>query len=82
MGEEFKNMGIDRKNLCTIIKSEKLNFTTEPILIDLENSKENGVKINLKRENGVIRIIQVICSCGNKINLLCEYENEDVPKIK
>jgi len=67
----------DRKDICTVIKSEKLNFSTRPLLVSTGRKKEeNGVKINLKKEGNIVRIIEVICSCGNKIELFCEYENE------
>jgi len=32
-------MAIDRKNLCTVIKSEKLNFSTEPLLVKTGKEK-------------------------------------------
>lgn len=72
-------MGIDRKNFCAVIKSENLNFTTKPILLENKNSP---VKISLKKEGDVIQVIQITCSCGNRIDLVCEYENEDISEFK
>ncbi len=65
------------KRTSSVIKSEKLSFSDEPLLI--KGGKEEGeVKINLKKEEGIVRIVEIICSCGRKIQLLCEYENETV----
>lgn len=69
-------MAIDRKSLGVVIKSERLNFSAKPLLVKSEKEKENLVKINLKKEGEIIRIIEIICSCGNKIELFCEYKNE------
>lgn len=30
-------------------------------------------KIHLVREDGVVRAIDVVCSCGERIRILCEY---------
>lgn len=67
---------MDRKNLCAVIKSEKLSFSAEPLLVRAQERREGLVKINLKKEGEIIKIIEIICSCGNKIELFCEYENE------
>ncbi|MCD6406480.1 hypothetical protein J7L81_01230 [Candidatus Aerophobetes bacterium] len=66
----------DRKKFLSVIKSERLNFSKEPLLIKPEKKDTGDVKISFKREKGIVRIIEIICSCGNKIELLCEYENE------
>lgn len=59
-----------------IIKNASLRLLNEPKLIgEKKENKNNDVKINLKRENGLVKIIEVTCSCGNKIQLICEYES-------
>lgn len=62
-----------------LIKSDELNFSSKPLLVKEgrgKESKEEDVRINLKKEEGVVRIIEVVCTCGKKIQLICEYENE------
>jgi len=66
-------MRIDKRGF--IIKSENLNFSGQPLLVRSEGKKDS-VRINLKKEGEVVRIIEIFCSCGNKIELLCQYENE------
>jgi len=70
-------MLIQRKNL-SVIKSEKLNFSTEPLMVKNKKETKNSVKVNFKKEGEIIRIIEITCSCGNKIELFCEYENDEV----
>ncbi|MCD6473269.1 hypothetical protein J7K55_09260 [Candidatus Aerophobetes bacterium] len=59
-----------------IIKKEEISLTDKPILIKSAYNN-HSMKINLKKEGEIIRVIEVICSCGNKINIICEYENEN-----
>ena len=58
-----------------IIKKENLNLENRPLLIQSYRG-ESPVIINLKKEENIVRVIEIICSCGNKINIVCEYENE------
>ncbi|VTT97908.1 unnamed protein product [Gemmataceae bacterium] len=32
-----------------------------------------GPKVELVREGGVVRAIEVVCSCGERITIQCEY---------
>jgi len=60
-----------------VIKKKEFSFGNEPILINLsELKKDTSMKVNLHKEGDIIRTIEVICSCGNRINIICEYENE------
>lgn len=58
-----------------IIKKENLNLENRPLLVQSYRG-QSPVMINLKKEGNIVRIIEIICSCGNKINIACEYENE------
>lgn len=58
-----------------IIKKENLNLENRPLLVQSYRG-QSPVMINLKKEENIVRIIEIICSCGNKINIVCEYENE------
>jgi len=58
-----------------IIKKENLNLENRPLLVQSYGG-ESPVIINLKKEGSIVRVIEIICSCGNKINIVCEYENE------
>jgi len=66
----------DKIHSSSVIKSDKLSFSPEPVLVKKEKNKKGEVKINLEKEGDIVRAIEIICSCGNKIKLLCEYENE------
>lgn len=61
-----------------IIKKENLNLENRPLLVQSYRG-QSPVMINLKKEENIVRIIEIICSCGNKINIVCEYENEKPP---
>lgn len=61
-----------------IIKKENLILENKPILVGLD-SKSSSAEINLKKEGNIVKIIQVICRCGNKIEIVCEYEDENAP---
>ena len=39
----------------------------------LPADQPSGPKIQLVREDGVVRAIDVVCSCGERIRILCEY---------
>lgn len=58
-----------------IIKKENLNLENRPLLVPSCRG-QSPVMINLRKEENIVRIIEIICSCGNKINIVCEYENE------
>lgn len=58
-----------------IIKKENLNLENSPLLVQSHRG-QSPVMINLKKEENIVRVIEIICSCGNKINIVCEYENE------
>ena len=70
-----KDKGKDTLNFeGTVIKKEKIRLEDEPVLIKPKET-ESAVRINLHREGEIIRVIEVICSCGNRINIACEYKN-------
>jgi hypothetical protein len=50
-----------------------------PVPIPAE-TKSREPKIELVRENDVIRAIDVTCACGQKIRLVCDYEWEDTQR--
>lgn len=58
-----------------IIKKENLKLENRPLLVQSYKG-QSPVMINLKKKENIVRIIEIICSCGNKINIVCEYENE------
>lgn len=58
-----------------IIKKEDLNLENRPLLVQSYRGG-SATKINLKKEENIVRVIEILCSCGNKINIVCEYENE------
>jgi len=61
-----------------IIKKENLNLENRPLLLQ-PHKEESAVRISLKKEKNIVRVIEIICSCGNRIDIACEYQNEKSP---
>ena len=71
------NYNKDISLFTRVIKKKEFFLGNEPILINHPGvKKDTFMKVNLHREGEIIRIIEVLCSCGNRINNICEYENE------
>lgn len=60
-----------------IVPAECVRISDEPVQIGAplrERGESSGEpKIQLVREGGVIRAIEVICACGELIRIRCDY---------
>lgn len=56
-----------------VIKKDKVVISEErQILVD--KPQFNGPQVMVHKKDGVIESIDVICTCGRKIHIVCEYE--------
>lgn len=78
--QKEEKMWLSQKNASIpikVIKKREISLRDEPVLIK-PDKMESTARVNLHKEEGIVRIIEVICPCGNRINIACEYENEKV----
>jgi hypothetical protein len=70
-----------RRTTAAIIPGRRVVFAGESARVQVPaetTSKEPHIE--LVRESDVIRAIDVTCSCGQKIRLVCDYEWENTQK--
>ncbi len=61
-----------------IIPQQRVVFSHEHAAVPIPaETKSREPKIELIRENDVIRAIDVTCACGQKIRLACDYLEEE-----
>lgn len=59
---------------CSIIKSGQLKISSQKHLLSQNKKKNNtDASIEIINEGGIVHQINVLCSCGNKIEILCNY---------
>jgi len=60
----------------SVITAEHVNLAEEPARINLPHAGhvKGEPRIELIRDGDIIRAIEVICSCGERIRLRCDYE--------
>lgn len=69
------------RTTTAIIPGQRVVFSGEHASVPIPaqtNSREP--KIELVRENDVIRAIDVTCACGQRIRLVCDYPEEETAK--
>ncbi len=69
------------RTTTAIIPGQRVVFSGEAARIQIPaeaTSKEPHIE--LVRENDMIRAVDVTCSCGQRIRLVCDYEWEDAQK--
>ena len=59
-----------------VFTAEHVHLDEEPARIGLPHSgpAKGEPRIELIREGDIVRAIEVICSCGERIRLRCDYE--------
>lgn len=62
--------------LRAILSSDEVRVGTESVRVGAPRpgGVRNEPTIQLVREDGVIRAIDVVCSCGERIRVRCDYE--------
>jgi len=70
-----------RRTTTAIIPGRRVVFAggSAHVRIPAETTSKEP-QIEVVRENDMIRAIDVTCSCGQKIRLVCDYEWEDTQK--
>jgi hypothetical protein len=60
---------------CLLVSADRVRVSEEAVLIGVPRAGESRgePKIQLVREGGVIRAIEVVCSCGELIRIRCDY---------
>jgi hypothetical protein len=58
-----------------VVPAKRVRVSDETVSIGVPRAGEtrSEPKIQLVREGGVIRAIEVICSCGELIRIRCDY---------
>ena len=59
-----------------IVPRSQVNIVSDPVQVPV--SEEYGLgspQLEVKRDNDQITEIEVTCSCGCRMRLVCEYEN-------
>jgi hypothetical protein len=60
----------------SVIPRQQVVVGVTPVRLSVPNQSDldhSGVR--LEREGDIVRAIEVTCSCGERIRLLCEYES-------
>ncbi len=75
--EKLENLS-DSKHVCMekILKKQVVKISKKAVAFNEVVSKKEKVEptIKLKKNGDVIESIEVICPCGNKIEILCQYD--------
>ncbi|HEX4610280.1 MAG TPA: hypothetical protein VH092_18970 [Urbifossiella sp.] len=59
-----------------LVPADRVRVAVDPVRVGpaAHAAEAHGPpKITLVREDGVVRAIDVVCSCGERIRILCEY---------
>lgn len=58
-----------------VIPRQRVVVGATPLQLSVPNQTASGQEgVRLEREGGLVRAIEVTCSCGERIRLLCDYE--------
>ncbi len=59
-----------------ILKKDSVKVWTKPVNFNQVVHAKHTVEavVNLKKNGDVLEAIEVICPCGNKIEILCQYD--------
>ncbi len=65
----------------SVVWSNRVQLSDEAVRIGrpVAAAPRSEVKIQLVREDGVIRAIDVTCACGERIRIRCEYDDDSQP---
>ena len=58
-----------------LVPAARVRVAAEPVRVGTPHGTDHPgpPKIHLVREDGVVKAIDVICSCGERIRIACEY---------
>lgn len=56
-----------------VVAASRVVLADEPVRIGGPAGGPGEPRVHLVREDGVIRAIDVVCACGERIRVRCEY---------
>lgn len=65
-----------KKHIKNLIKKDNLQMKAEPVIVNPGKGQVEAI-INLKRRGAIVELIEVLCPCGNKIEIACRYKEEE-----
>ena len=64
-----------RTPLRSVIPASHVSFGDRPVCVGAAaDTPKTPPRIELVREDGVIRAIDITCVCGERVRVLCSYE--------
>ena len=66
--------------MAPVLRGDSVPEKREAIQVPIPNwgsGEVPGVKVN--KENEVVRSIEITCSCGKTVQIVCEYEHDSGP---
>ena len=58
----------------TVVPADRVQLGAEAARIPIPGQGSTEPQIELVEDGGVIRAIDVTCSCGGKIRIVCDYD--------
>lgn len=62
--------------MSKIVKRESVKVCEDPLNLnkDVHTKRIVDAVVNLKKKGDILESIEIICPCGNKIEILCQYD--------
>jgi hypothetical protein len=57
-----------------VIPAGRVALGAMPFCVGAADAHNEGALVELVREDGVIRAIDITCACGERVRLLCSYD--------
>jgi hypothetical protein len=71
--EQRENAG-SRGPHRSVISAGRVTLGGRPFCVGAAETAKEGPLVELVREDGVIRAIDITCACGQRVRLLCTYD--------
>ncbi len=67
---------LSKQVMCKVVKKETLHITPETMKFGQTalNYNPGDAQVRLIQNGDTLEAIEVICPCGNKIEILCQYD--------
>ena len=63
--------------IAPVLRGESVPEKREAIQVPIPNWDAGGVPgVKVNKENEVVRSIEITCSCGQTIQIVCDYEHD------
>ena len=58
----------------SVVSGTRIRVCLDPVRVGAPNAPPHGEpKVQLVREDGVVRAVDITCGCGEKIRIRCDY---------